>query len=181
MTSVPLGAILFQILKQKNDFNCSVSQVASTDFNHVGLVVSPEHVIEATPQHGVVVSRLNDFLSHSDVTCCATVKDLRRIPYAIDYAKNSVGLPYNHHFYSAQSSLYCSELIVNAFGCQYGEYFALYPMNFKHAVTGQLSSFWKAYYQQLNVDIPDGQLGSHPAQLLVQQHLFSSLYNLVSS
>ena len=88
-------------------------------------------------------------------------------------------MPYNHSFREDDEGFYCSELITYAFKYPSGEdYFQRYPMNFNDLATGQILPYWIEYYRKLKASIPQGELGSHPQQLLRQKELFKTILTL---
>lgn len=195
MQSIVAGDLIFQVLEiidsaeqitqQEQQFNEAVSLSAvaqsaeSMPVNHVGLAINEFQVIEATTEHGVVVTDLSVFLARSTKNIVAKIKKRAQIDAAINRAKTWIGASYNASFYPDQMSFYCSELITKAFTEPEQEgYFQLHPMNFKAATTSKILPYWVDYYEQLNMPIPHGVMGSHPAQLLGQRHLFSDVFLL---
>ncbi len=180
--TMQIGDIIFQAQNEESEFNTAVTHSgADTDeiikqINHVGLYIGNNIVIEATQQHGVIQQPLNDFLARAKYNLVATIYDDSVIKNAITRVKTCLGLPYNHSFRAEDEGFYCSELITYAFKYPSGEdYFQRYPMNFKDSATGQIIPYWIKYYQKQ--PIPQGELGSHPQQLLRQKALFKTIVN----
>lgn len=178
------GTLIFQSLNNEADFNYAVSRSGSSpnattminNINHVGLYIGDNLIIEATQQYGVILRPLPDFLREADNNLSAIVKDSQLINAAIDRAKSCLGCPYNASFHPDADGFYCSELITYAFKTAQGQdYFQQYPMNFTDYTTGQILPYWHNYYRELNQDIPQGLLGSHPQQLLKQRHLLTEI------
>ncbi|MWP48964.1 YiiX/YebB-like N1pC/P60 family cysteine hydrolase [Gilliamella sp. Lep-s21] len=182
--NIQCGDIIFQSLKKNNAFNGAVSlsgAALNTDeitnnINHVGLYVGNNTVIEATQNYGVIEQSLTDFVCVAKYNIIARIHDVGIIKNALKRAKTCLGSPYNHSFHPNANGFYCSELITYAFKTEQGnDYFELYPMNFKNLITKQILPYWIDYYLSIKQIIPQGELGSHPQQLLRQRHLFKTI------
>ena len=179
-----IGDIIFQSQNEESEFNKAITHSGSllssdeiiNQISHVGLYIGNNIVIEATQKHGVIQQPLNNFLATAQYNLVATIYDDSVIKNALMRVKTCLGLPYNHSFREDDEGFYCSELITYAFKYPSGEnYFQLYPMNFSDLATGQILPYWSKYYQALNQKIPEGELGSHPQQLLRQKTLFKTI------
>jgi uncharacterized protein YycO len=187
INNIQSGDIIFQSLNEDNDFsdaiNCSGAvpnmDKITKNINHVGLYIGNNIVIEATQQYGVIEQPLADFVCAAKRNIIGRIDDLVVIKNAIKRVKTCLGSPYNHSFYPDSDGFYCSELITYAFKTKHGsDYFALYPMNFKDLTTNQILPYWIDYYRELKQRIPQQELGSHPQQLLRQDHLFKTILTL---
>lgn len=185
--NIKCGDILFQYLREENTFNGAVSYSGSAPndnelmnkINHVGLYIGQNIVIEAIPKKGVIKNTLNRFLTAGRYNIIGTINNQLVIKNALMRIKACIGLPYNDSFDANAKGFYCSELITYAFRHQTGEdYFQLYPMNFKDLTTDQFIPYWIDYYRNLKQTIPQGELGSHPQQLLRQKELFKTILTL---
>jgi hypothetical protein len=172
------GSIIFQVLKDDDPFVNAVSRSYENNddnVNHVGIVVNNDEVIEADNEKGVVITPFNEFINNANVSIVAEIKDKQLMALAIKNSLKYLGLPYNHSFYINGAGVYCSELVVKSFTYENGEqYFPLHKMNFK-SDDGNIIPFWIEYYEQLGVEIPQGMQGSHPKQLLKQNHLYDKV------
>ena len=79
------------------------------------------------------------------------------IPKARKYAVSTIGKAYDDRFIMNNDSLYCSELVYQAFGI-----FDLQPMTYKDPKNGQFFPAWIDYYQTLHSFIPEGLMGINP-------------------
>ena len=163
LITMQIGDIIFQSQNEVSEFNSAIIHSGArpnTDdiinqISHVGLYIGNNIVIEATIYDDTVIKN------------------------ALTRAQTCLGLPYNHSFRENDEGFYCSELITYAFKYPSGEdYFQRYPMNFNDLTTGQILSYWIEYYRKLKVPIPQGELGSHPQQLLRQKELFKTILTL---
>ena len=69
-------------------------------------------------------------------------------------------MKYDDSFVLNNSMYYCSELIHEAFIKD--SIFKLLPMTFLHPKTKDTLDIWKEYYKELNIKIPQGDLGLNP-------------------
>ena len=140
------------------------------DLSHVGIIVRDKgelKVLEAIPPK-VKLTKINDFLSRSaDInnnpkvivgrlkpTFTSAIKD------AIIFSKSKLNMKYDDSFVLNNSMYYCSELIHEAFIKD--SIFKLLPMTFLHPKTKDTLDIWKEYYKELNIKIPQGDLGLNP-------------------
>ena len=76
-----------------------------------------------------------------------------------------VGRPYDDLFLPGDSALYCSELVqlfyINTRGVQI---FEPVPMSF-HDASGQVTEYWKEFYAERGMAVPEDAPGSNPAEL----------------
>tara|TARA_B110000003_G_scaffold123344_1_gene125754 strand:- start:160 stop:846 length:687 start_codon:yes stop_codon:yes gene_type:complete len=140
------------------------------DLSHVGLIVSDKgelKVLEAIPPK-VKLTKINDFLSRSaDINNNPKVIVGRLKPNftsaikdAIIFSKSKLNMKYDDSFVLNNSMYYCSELIHEAFIKD--SIFKLLPMTFLHPKTKDTLDIWKEYYKELNIKIPQGDLGLNP-------------------
>lgn len=87
-----------------------------------------------------------------------------RIPMACKHAKSTIGKAYDDRFIYDNDSLYCSELIFNAFQntSKTENLFYLQPMTYKDPKTGTYFPAWIDYYDSLHSFIPEGLMGINP-------------------
>ena len=140
------------------------------DLSHVGIIVRDKgelKVLEAIPPK-VKLTKINDFLSRSaDINNNPKVIVGRLKPNftsaikdAIIFSKSKLNMKYDDSFVLNNSMYYCSELIHEAFIKD--SIFKLLPMTFLHPKTKDTLDIWKEYYKELNIKIPQGDLGLNP-------------------
>ena len=169
------GDLVFQI-NESSDFVDAIE--ASTNksdlsFSHVGLVSVTDsgiYVIEASPKHGVVATRLNDFYDDSahDKNGKPMVRFYRAkvaqdiADKAVARAASFIGTPYDFAFSQGTSELYCSELIYESFIDENGQHlFPTLPMNFRND-KGDLPSYWIEHFNKLGIPVPENEEGTNP-------------------
>lgn len=177
-----VGDLLFQ------DLNCgqfcdnvdSVTYGYNNSYvSHVALVInaseSNPQVIEAISQ-GVSITPLEKFLErsldekHQPRVMVGRLKPIyqKLIPTAIQIAELQVGKPYNESFVAANGqAFYCSELIDYSFQESNHSYtlFHRLPMNFTNGKSNKILPLWQNYYQNLQIHVPQGQLGTNPGAM----------------
>jgi hypothetical protein len=144
------------------------------DFSHVAILVKMNkelRAVEAIGSHVKSTSLDSLFLRCSDpkkyLIMRLTKENQFRIPVACKYAKTTIGKAYDDRFINDNDSLYCSELIYNAFlnTSKTENLFYLQPMTYKDPKTGTYFPAWIEYYQGLHSFIPEGLQGINPGLL----------------
>lgn len=79
---------------------------------------------------------------------------------AVATARTMLGKPYNTSYVLNEDSYYCSDFIERAFRAHH--VFALQPMNFRNAQTGQIAQHWVDLYRGMGMDVPQDQPGTNP-------------------
>jgi len=153
------------------------SRVPGKDFSHCGMVVKMNDtlmVIEAIGDQ-VQLNSLHDFFHRSgDSTAVKNViigRVKKRFRFlaeeAAEYATRQLGKPYDDAFLLNNGKWYCSELVYESFKKANGgrDFFEVQPMTFKDPATGAFFPAWETYYEELGVEIPEGQEGINPGLL----------------
>ena len=151
---------------------------------HVGILKNDSNeeeikIIEADTIKGVNCSSLKLFIEKS-----LKSNPLKR--FYIKRIKNSnetdikrwivelekyIGKKYNSYYVPTKDLLYNSELIHTIFKDKNGEYlFNEIPMNFKNE-EGKYNSYWIDHFKNLNMDIPQGKIGTDPDQIMKNEIL----------
>lgn len=179
------GDILFQ------DLDCgplcdaieSVTQsYANYHFSHMGLVYHRKDdslfVIEAIGEK-VTLTPFNQFISRSmnennkpKVIAMRSTLQPTLINKAVELALNEVGAPYDDYFMPDNNKWYCSELI--AFGFNTAAHKIIFtnsPMTYKAAGTDTIHPAWKAYFQELETNVPEGLPGCNPGAMSRSEYL----------
>lgn len=172
------GDLLFQVSGNSDFSNAITVSTGLPDdisFVHVGIVnvMAKDSivVIEASPEKGVCVTPLSDFLdtaSKIDGSPAVVVKRLD-ISYPvnkmIETALGFVGEEYDWWYLPDNGKMYCSELIYESFVDNTGDHiFNAYPMNFRDK-DGKMPEFWVSLYDKLGMAVPEGIMGTNPNEL----------------
>lgn len=162
------GDLLFAATTQGN----AITEVTTGSYDHVAIFFIHKQrpaVLEAISR-GVVITPLDRFLrryaqqggyGHIAVGRVQEA-NVRR---SLRNARRYLGRPYDFVYYPDNRAIYCSELVQQNFVHRDGSYvFAPIPMSF-HDESGRITDYWKNYYRQRGLDVPEGKAGSNPNQL----------------
>lgn len=170
-TTLKSGDLLFQKMNcgELCDAIHAVTEgYQGNDFSHLGLVVIENDSVFIIEAAGNAVRKvtLEQFSKNTQTTMFigrVKSKYQKLIPQVISFAKKQIGIPYDDDYLYDNGKYYCSELIYDAFLNAYGEpFFALQPMTFKQPNTNEFFPAWINYYQNLKIEIPEGELGCNP-------------------
>lgn len=96
----------------------------------------------------------------------------KSIPIAIFKAYSLLGKPYDEYFEINNDKYYCSELIYEIFLKNNKDHiFPLVNMTYKNPKTGKTADVWVKYFSELGKEIPEGKLGSNPANYSVSEKI----------
>lgn len=169
------GDLIFQ-KEGSSGFSQAISESTAfqdtVSFIHVGIIManSPAglQVIEASPEDGVRILPLQEFVSNSGGWSRLVVKRLNKVfpqEEVLKMASSYVGQPYDWEYRPDNGKIYCSELVVEAFIDEDGnKIFSNQPMNFLDA-EGNLPGFWEDLFLKLGTEVPQGVPGSNPNDL----------------
>ena len=173
------GDIIFQSM------NCDLCKAINAvtegfdghDFSHLGMIHIQNdsiYVIEAAGKN-VKLTALDIFKTYTSETMY--VGRLKRkyrkyIPKAIEFSLSQMGVPYDEAYLYDNGSYYCSELIYDAFLSAYEKpFFELTPMTFKEPNSNHYFQVWIDYYENLKIEIPEGELGCNPGGISTSNKL----------
>ena len=155
-----------------SDFSTAIvasNNISTRSYDHVGLVEKQGDAIfiwNANPKWGVVGESWQDFLSREEESGERAfhfyrLKEHADFGMALKRIHSWEGLPYNYSFIRTDGAFYCSDLIGRAFP---EGIFKSRPMKFG-------GDFWTVYYDDLDLPIPDGEPGFHPADMVQQENM----------
>lgn len=166
------GDLLFQA-EGSSAFSQAITSATgrpdSLSFVHVGIVAGAgAYVIEASPDGGVRLVRLERFLSSAPEVDGKPMVVVKRLDFdfpvteAVENALAYIGEPYDWYYLPDNGRMYCSELIYESYISADGErIFKANPMNFR-APDGTMPSFWTELYEKLGIGVPEGIPGTNP-------------------
>lgn len=135
-------------------------------------------VIHAIPSVGVVKETFMEAIARlsRDEVVLEWYFKLVKVPSifkvaAVEFAERKVGCKYNNIFSNncrnstGREAFYCCQLVRKSyeFGCG-KEIFPTRLLNFR-GVDGAITPYWVDYFSSLNCQIPEQEVGSHPADL----------------
>lgn len=141
------------------------------NFSHVAMVTenNAEGIVVFEAIGGKVrKTKLENFLLRSKDSngnpkvMIGRVKDKNINDRAIREIKKYEGKAYDDVFLIENDSYYCSELLYFSYLKEGEPIFQLYPMTFKKPHSDDFDPAWINYYQELGVDIPEGEPGLNP-------------------
>ena len=133
-------------------------------------------VLEALPG-GVQITSIDSFLNRSyDINKKPKVivgrlklKHQYTLKDAIPFLKSKIGIGYDEVFLLNNEKYYCSELIYEAF--KRDSIFRLRPMTFLNPEDKDTLPIWKEYYSDLNIKIPQNELGINPGIISISNKI----------
>ncbi|MFV0484406.1 MAG: YiiX/YebB-like N1pC/P60 family cysteine hydrolase [Bacteroidales bacterium] len=175
------GDLLFQTAGNSS-LSQAIDKVTQTDsathYSHVGIAKIKDDgsvvVLHAGIEGGTCEVPLNIFLSPKGKTVQTVLYRLTKnwqytVVDAIAKAETMLGKPYNFSYVLSDSSHYCSEFIYKAF--EKDSVFELNPMTFKDPNTGEFLQGWVQHYEDLGIEIPEGELGCNPNGVAASEKL----------
>ncbi len=179
--SLRSGDLVFQT--GGGDMSQAIGESTGGSFSHVGIIErcgDSLFVLEATPEKGVARTPFQEFADSSARDAAGRpeiafyrVKNLSKAlkDSAVARARGFLGRPYNISFMGGPDSLYCSELVWEAFLDGSGEHiFPRIPMNFKDE-GDTVSRYWVEFYAALGREVPQGEPGTNPNDLSKSKRL----------
>ena len=174
-----VGDILFQDLDCGPP--CEAIEAVTSGYNgaqlsHNGIITeikgdkfSQIFLVEAIGE-GVVKTPLDKFLERSNKVIVGRLKPdyTYMISDAINYIETSIlGKPYDYIFDLKDDTYYCSEVIYKGFQIVDSKQnlFIVNPMTFNEPNTNNPFVHWVSYYEELNAEIPEGELGLNPGSM----------------
>lgn len=141
----------------------------NASFDHIGILEKQgrsAYVLHAAPKGGSQKQNLDAFLKDQKedgqkVVVYRLKSQYRNaIPKAVDKANLMLGKPYNSNYILNENSYYCSDYIERSF--REDQIFTLEPMTFKDPKTGKVNEFWKKFYAEKKLNVPEGEPGCNP-------------------
>lgn len=157
-------ADLLFVKNQHNGMDDAISESTGMgEYVHVAIVIDYGRVIDATPDEGVAISLLDDFiLSNQCVDVYRPlISEVQKIS-VVDKVKLFEHEPYNASFYPDGVGKYCSQLVEVSFSGVLN--FESVKMQFGDGVNA-VSDYWETYFDELGVAVPLNELGSNPNEL----------------
>lgn len=170
---IEYGELIFSVNNGGNAITKSTASDDELPIDHVGIIVfecdSP-YVLEATPEYGVKIASMKDFMSVNPVCVVGKVRGVDAHA-SVERALKFFGLPYDSLFDASDSAIYCSELVQKSYVDTLGNaIFSTIPMSF-HDNAGVILPYWTDFYGRHGKKVPEGEPGTNPAQLARSQRV----------
>ena len=157
--------LLFHVTPQAN----AITDVTPGMIDHVAIVLNSNSVIEAVGR-GVVITPIDSLRQQSGYYLIGRVRNVHRT-WSVERARTYCGRPYDHFFLPDNEAIYCSELVQLSFVDKQGRcLFAPIPMSF-HDDTGQITDYWRRFYAEHGMEVPEGRPGTNPGELSRRQQI----------
>lgn len=164
------GDLLFVEAETKN-LSGAISRVTENNqtisFDHIAIIEKNKNkinVLEASIKKGSNKTSYSRFLKNNiknKIILYRLKPEFQfAIPDAILKANEMLGKPYNKTYILNENSFYCSDFIERSF--RKSKIFDLKPMTFINPKTGKTDEFWKKFYEDLGLKVPEGKLGCNP-------------------
>lgn len=151
-------------------------------FNHAGMVWKQNDSLFVIEAIGKRVTRtpLNEFLNRKTNGKPSTVwvgiprpAFQKMFEAAARESLHFLNVPYDDRYLPGAEELYCTELIYYAFQRidSVKQPWKMEPMTFIRKGTSEIDAGWKAYYQQWNMEVPEGKPGCNPGKFSRNQSI----------
>ena len=132
--------------------------------HHIGGDSGPLFVIEAV-KPVVCLTPIDTFLCENGRVLVGRVNVDCDITASVKRCLRLVGKPYDDLYLLGDSAVYCSELVQMCFVTPSGlQVFEPVPMSF-HDETMRVTDYWRAFYNDRGMEVPEGEPGSNPGEL----------------
>lgn len=164
------GDLLFCCTDSANAITAVTTGVDDYPIDHVGIVHhiggndGPLYVIEAV-KPAVRLTSLDRFVDEAPLVLVGRVNVDCDVNSSVRACLRLVGKPYDDLYLPGDSAVYCSELVQLCYVNNAGELlFSTIPMSF-HDSTGTITDYWRQFYQQHGMSVPEGAPGTNPGEL----------------
>ena len=159
------GDLLFHVASKGN----AITDVTPGMIDHVAIVVSRDSVIEAVGS-GVKMTPIDSLRQQDGYYLIGKVISADR-KQSISQARQYLGRAYDHLFLKDNEDIYCSELVQFAYVDAQGKpLFSPIAMSF-HDATGNITDYWKAFYEKRGMAVPEGEPGTNPGELSQRENV----------
>ena len=164
------GDLLFHVSAESN----AITSVTEGMIDHVAIVLNSDSVIEAV-RRGVVTTPIDSLRKQKGHYLQARIKrsgkEKADIATTLANARGYLGYAYDQLYLPDNKEIYCSELVQLSFVSQEGtRLFSPVPMSF-HDASGEITSYWKAFYAKHQMDVPEGKPGTNPNELIRRDNI----------
>lgn len=164
------GDLLFSCTQEPNAITAVTSGVERLPIDHVAVVhhiggeQGPLFVIEAVKPM-VCLTPIDTFMCNNPQVIVGRVNQAFDVHNSIRGCLRLVGKPYDDLYLPGDSAVYCSELVQMNYAFENGSrVFETVPMSF-HDSTGQITDYWKDFYNSRGLAVPEGEPGTNPGEL----------------
>lgn len=180
------GDLLFAYSKTagKAISDATVHDATALPIYHVAIatwVKGTLYVLEAIDE-GVTLTPYDKFCERSlskGGMVIGRLRDRSGIDQSVSNALEHLGKPYDDLYMIDTQEIYCSELVQLSYVNGKGQrLFPLINMSF-HDSNGRILDYWREHYSKHNMAVPEGALGTNPAQIAHDQAVELHYPNIV--
>lgn len=149
----------------------TVHDTTALPIYHVAIatwVNSKLYALEAIDE-GVVLTPFDKFSERTKSKggmMIGRLHDRSGVDQSVSNALEHIGKPYDDLYMIDTQEIYCSELVQLSYVNGKGQrIFPLINMSF-HDSKGQILDFWRKHYEKRGMAVPEGALGTNPAQIV---------------
>ena len=158
--------LIFHVADAPNRITDVTQGIDNRRIDHVGIFCRAEgkpYVVEAIGR-GVVMTPL-DSMRREGYFLVGRIRGRIDRKESLRRAMALLGRHYDHLFLPDNDDIYCSELVQLSMVDRRGQLvFATIPMSF-HDATGQITPYWRQFYAERGMEVPEGWPGSNPGEL----------------
>ena len=159
------GDLLFHVASKDN----AITDVTPGMIDHVAIVVEKDSVIEAVGC-GVKTTPIDSLRRQEGYYVIGKVIGADR-KASVAQARQYIGRRYDRLYLKDNEDIYCSELVQFSFVDAQGKrIFSPIPMSF-HDSTGNITDYWKAFYEKEGLEVPEGEPGTNPSELSQRENV----------
>ncbi|MED7818358.1 MULTISPECIES: YiiX/YebB-like N1pC/P60 family cysteine hydrolase [unclassified Francisella] len=150
---------------------------AQHSYYHCALYMGSGEIIEAVKVDGVIKANISKYLNKK-ILAARVNESNNFLDKVILQAKEFIGFSYNDLFLpDMKRKFYCSELIHEAFNLvSKQKYFTQHKLNYISESDSSVSQYWIEFYNQYGLKAPQGQPGSHPNNLSLDNKFFERFF-----
>ncbi|QIV96370.1 permuted papain-like amidase YaeF/Yiix C92 family enzyme [Allofrancisella inopinata] len=162
---------------EKNISNLSVGY-GDYSYYHCSLYIGDSRIIESVKTVGVIIADLAKY-SNNKILVGRTAQKDDFLNNVIKYAHKLIGCQYNDLFLPNQSGkFYCSELIHEVFAlANKNIFFKMHTLNYISPGDLEVCKYWSDFYSQYGLKVPQGEIGSHPNNLSLDEKFKYRFWN----
>lgn len=174
------GDLIF-VRSNEQQLSGAISRVTRTEktesYDHIGIVEKVGNaffVLHASTQGGSQKEPIKSFVKNQgkDEIAIFRLKEVykKSLSNALKKANTMLGKPYNFSYVLSDEAYYCSDFIQKAF--EKDSIFKLNPMTFINPETGKTDAYWEKFYEDLDMEVPEGKLGCNPNGLSTSEKIY---------
>ena len=171
------GDVIFVVDETEKNISSLSAGFGGCSYYHCALYIGDGRIIEAVTVAGVIQAKLAKHLDKKKLVARVS-ESINFLEEVITNAKQFIDFSYNDLFLpDTKGKLYCSELIHIAFNStNNSKYFTQHKLNYIVTENCSVSQYWLNFYSEHGLKVPQGQPGSHPNNLSLDDKFTSKAF-----